>query len=450
MGHATTYYPNRSSVTQPHRKLTEELDAVIALELGHLRHHHTAILLVVAIAPFFLLSWLFSLVPIAFVADHNTTFALPGAILLGGFVSRKVEHSADKAASSMIEDPEASIRMLARLTHLNMLPTRWTGWDVKAMSHPSLDERAAHIAEQFHIPPDRVIQLLQSEPAPAEHYPLPPTLKQSEWARYRHESGARNLVVYLASLALPPIAGSWLVTHTQPIVFWAAVAALTFFIGLLIPRMVMQHHLRKIEHRTRTRSGQSGGQFVGLRPALEPRLYYWHAFWDIGIVDIGGEVLGYSGEQASFQVGASDVHAVRLTASSTGWFEPKAVSFVTSNGPFSFTPIGQQTARSLLQKAQVWLAAPRANNHVELSPPAFPAISSLSPREAVLSAPMLIVLVLVGLSSWAGTAVFAPQWTFMPALISMCSMVGHQLPSIVHRPPRPYGDYGDNARAISR
>ncbi|MBI4891746.1 MAG: M48 family metalloprotease, partial [Acidobacteria bacterium] len=129
-----------------------ELDAIAAHELAHLRHHHHLLILPAVLVPLFLFIALFSAVPWPPLQRYAHFFALLPGICLAGAISRYFERKADRLAASLIPEPAILIRALARITSLNLLPTSWSGWDAQLFSHPSLEQRAAHIASAFHLP----------------------------------------------------------------------------------------------------------------------------------------------------------------------------------------------------------------------------------------------------------------------------------------------------------
>ncbi|MBI5280113.1 MAG: M48 family metalloprotease [Candidatus Solibacter usitatus] len=410
-----------------------ELDAVVAHELGHLRHRHVPLVLLSNIVPIVLFGWLASLAPVPFIALNHILVALPPAILVGGFLSRRIEHAADKAASSTVEDPEVAIRMLARLTKLNLLPARWTGWDVTVMSHPSLEQRAAEIASQFSIPQPRVLELLRVDDAPFEPYSLPPDHLDSAWTAHKQRTSVRNLAIYLACLALPSAAASRLAVSMPVIPIWIAAAALTFCMVLLIPSLVRRWEMPALGRRIRGRLGEAGGSLVALRPTSESRYYGGYPYWDLGVVTFNGSILRYAGEEMSFLLHSSATRAVALTRAAPGWLQSEAVCFDTSYGTFVLSPVGATRTAALLDAAGSWLRAPVGEPAPAVSPLAFPTISSVCPKQAVLNGNMFVVMLLAGLTSLAASALVSGELSWLPPLVAMGAMAAELAPLVTYR-----------------
>ncbi|MBM3812091.1 MAG: hypothetical protein FJW20_10720 [Acidimicrobiia bacterium] len=118
-----------------------ELDAVIAHELGHLRHRHIPILLITGIFPFFLLLWVLRQLPISLSAVQQYLIAIPMAFLVGGWSSQRLE-------------------------------------------------RAEAMGKEFGIPANRIVELLVSSEMNEESYRLPEEQQKSELAKYRQSGGA--------------------------------------------------------------------------------------------------------------------------------------------------------------------------------------------------------------------------------------------------------------------
>ncbi|MBI5083924.1 MAG: M48 family metalloprotease [Acidobacteria bacterium] len=410
-----------------------ELDAVVAHELGHLRHRHVPLVLLANIVPLLLFGWLASLVQIPFIALNYILVGLPPAILTGAFLSRRIERAADKAASATVEDPEVAIRMLARLTQLNLLPSRWTGWDVTVMSHPSLEQRAAEIARQFSIPQPRVLELLRVDDAPFEPYSLPHDHSDSVWDAHKQRVSVRNLAIYLACLALPSAAASQFALTMPDIPIWVAAAVLTFCAILLIPSLVRRCEMPALERRIRGRLGEAGGSLVALRPTSEPRYYGGYPFWDVGVVRFKGSVLYYTGERMSFSLHSSPTFSVSLMRVAPGWLQSEAVSFDTFYGTFVMSPVDVTTPAALLNAARSWLRTYDSEPAPALSPPAFPTISCVGPRQAALNGSILTVMLLAGLTSLAASALVSGELSWLPPLVAMGAMAAELAPLVTYR-----------------
>src|SRR5439155_16354657 len=67
------------------------------------------------------------------------------------FLSRHFEYSADAGAVAITGDPRAAISALFKLAELNMMPTQWSRWSEKWLTHPSSVRRAQAIAKRAAI-----------------------------------------------------------------------------------------------------------------------------------------------------------------------------------------------------------------------------------------------------------------------------------------------------------
>lgn len=131
----------------------KEIESVVAHELGHLRHHHTAwnlgllvLLTAVAVGVGFYLSR--ALHPEGWSAGPRYLFFAGCGLLYAAIVlvstralSRRFEYQADAFALEATRDADALASALRKLMRLNRLPVRWTRAGGRLKSHPGFESR---------------------------------------------------------------------------------------------------------------------------------------------------------------------------------------------------------------------------------------------------------------------------------------------------------------------
>lgn len=182
--------------------------------------------------------------------------------------------------------------------------------------------------------------------------------------------------IYLASVVLPPVAGTWLMPLVPPWLLWPGIAALTWSTSYFIPLQAMLARLRGLERRVRSRLGESGGTFVVLRPSRHPRLYDWQPFWDVGILHLEGSRLRYIGEQIRFEISAREANSVESAVWLPEWEKSNSILLDTSYGFLCLTTLDRGEESALLVEIQAWSAQRGAETPGDLPPPRFPAITT--------------------------------------------------------------------------
>jgi Zn-dependent protease with chaperone function len=146
-----------------------EKDYVIAHELAHvkLRHGRKQLLLVIAIFS--------TLAVLAFLFRQKAETLRPllqVVLMIGPLValydcSRRFEYSADREAVDFTGDPETAIRALANLHHCRELPAAHDRFTELFMTHPTFSRRVQVIADDGHVPRDRLAEILEDSGIPA-------------------------------------------------------------------------------------------------------------------------------------------------------------------------------------------------------------------------------------------------------------------------------------------
>lgn len=140
-----------------------EKDYVIAHELAHvkLKHGRKELLLVVTIfSTMTLLAFLLRQQAEPFRPLLQVVVMI-GPLVALYYCSRRFEYSADKEAVDFTGDPETAIRALANLHRCRELPAARDGFTELFMTHPTFARRIQAIANDGHVPGDRVIDILE-------------------------------------------------------------------------------------------------------------------------------------------------------------------------------------------------------------------------------------------------------------------------------------------------
>ena len=166
-GHLTNAYGTSNAIALTDnlgKYLTKiEKDYVIAHELAHvkLKHGRKELLLIFVIFS--------TMTLLVFLLRQQTgpfrpllqLVAMFGPLVALYYCSRRFEYSADREAIDFTGDPETAIRALANLHHLRELPAAHDRFTELFMTHPTFTRRVQVIANDGHVPADRVSDILQ-------------------------------------------------------------------------------------------------------------------------------------------------------------------------------------------------------------------------------------------------------------------------------------------------
>lgn len=322
-----------------------EVDAIVAHELGHLKHKHAkwrgalgvlagGMLVFYPSIPY---SPFRPLIDIALALAWFWTFY---------FVSRRCEFTADAEGAKLVGDPEALISGLAKTHSLNLMPVQWGKWDEKLLTHPSTVRRANAIARSAGLPIERVPGILQSALSVAQpsadasaRYSLPqaaegaPRVFSTQFKRRLHW---QVYFAFLAGITIVPAAAVWAIRQLGwPMEGWLICCAALFPTALV--SLIFQNFLPFVGHasleRGLRRKVQSqgaeperwGGVFVGLSPGAVPRLYENNYSWDVGFFFLAGDRLCYWGEQIRFALRRDQVASVACGPGIQGWLSGPSI-----------------------------------------------------------------------------------------------------------------------------
>lgn len=228
------YAPGRGQIVVTRDLLTSltrrEVDAILAHELGHLKHNHAGILAGLAAGPVIAACFLYFAVFTEGVRLEPVLLMLLAALLFLP-VSQAFERTADRLAIAYCQDPEAMITALATLTRLNGSPLDWQRSESRLYTHPSTLRRAQAIGQLSGIAPERVQELVGSRLGD-DQYQLPDEVGAStvsqrlqEWRRDLASAVVRAAVVGVpVGLAVVPTTGP--VSWARPVALVAAVCLL--------------------------------------------------------------------------------------------------------------------------------------------------------------------------------------------------------------------------------
>jgi len=302
-----------------------EVDFVLAHELTHLRLKHP-----IKLGQVRVYSWVFALTFLIIFGEFFRSavaarYALVFLILsnVPFFWSRRFEYSADAGAVSATGDPGAAISALFKLSELNMMPTQWSHWREKWLTHPSTLRRAGAIAAKAGIPLEQIPQIALQGAAEAPIYALPPTagpgakLHSSQRTRaIALQLGFALIVVFAFIPSLFSLAAihstaplNWILFAAAPLATLAAFLLLSNYAvrlnrGDLIPSLKKKFMGQGIQ------VDSWNGIFVNFSPAAAPRLYDGNATWDVGYFFLSSDRLCYWGEEIQFALRRNQITAI--------------------------------------------------------------------------------------------------------------------------------------------
>jgi Zn-dependent protease with chaperone function len=304
-----------------------EVDFVLAHELTHLRLKHP-----IKLGQIHLISWI---VAVTFLITFSeflrngvaARYVLVFIILsiVPFFWSRRFEYSADAGAVALTGDPGAAISALFKLSELNMMPTQWSHWREKWLTHPSTVRRANAIAGQAGIPLQQVPQIALQGAAEAPAYAIPATAAPGAKLHTSQRTRAIALKLGFALIALfafIPSLFSFAAVHSTAPVNWllfasaplAALAAFLFISNYSV-RLTRGNIVPSLRQKFADQGIQAdswSGVFVNFSPAAMPLLYDGNGAWDIGYLFLGSDRLCYWGEETRFALRRDQIRAIHL------------------------------------------------------------------------------------------------------------------------------------------
>ncbi len=470
-----------------------ETDAVIAHELGHLKRNHHR-----------LVGWVFTIIFVLLFFGGSVAFAIMHTLwrvaaeaagwggadrlpdLLDGvivilaplgflaalwgqlFVRRRCERSADRAAVALTGDPESAITALVKLSRMNLVPIRWGFWDEQLGTHPATLRRAQAIAAAHAVPPERLDALLRTPSAPvADGYPVPEEMRNPHrlfTAEFKSRQVMLNLLVMLGLFALAPAlwflrleqigwTGTvrWLALGAGPLVVLAVyllAANFTQLSGYGAVRRQLAGRLR----RQGVLAAEAAGEFVGLAPEAQHRLYEGHSVWDVGFLAWDDAGLAYAGDRCRFRIPRDAVTAVAAGDGPPGLLRTAEIRLRWRDGAgrertWRLTALGGTSrlgnstrSRRLRQRLAGWQAGRRSEGGMVLAAddPPRPELDDVRgdhPRQHVQAGGVIFSLTVISLlAAGAATAFGIGGWSTLYApLAASLAFVLAILPMALYR-----------------
>jgi len=390
-----------------------EVDAVMAHEITHLQKHHpqqmaiaSALIGAVGFLACTAAGQLGLPVPFAIAA-----LALAMVALLGFY--RHNEGIADAGAVQLTGDPEATIRGLARLGHVNRLPDEWSHGAGLFLTHPSTAGRARAIGRAAHLSETCIAELLRAGADGEERYELPPLGDRVKVfsTPFKMATASRNGLILIAVTTMTPAfavqlargAGwtsdsMWLVA-LGGLALTFVLLRITLDVVAVRPYAALRRRLFERMQRDDLDVKHHGGAFVGFAPGPVPRVYEGFYDWDIGFLFLQRERLVYVGEETRFTLQRADVEDVTIIPGGPGWIRAPRIlvrwAAGDQSGTFQLRPgevrrvsRGAKAAHGLLRTLRAWQrgeapAAAEDSRLPEAGPPKIGTVTSVSPRAVV-------------------------------------------------------------------
>lgn len=327
-----------------------EVDAVLAHELGHLRHRHLRVrvqLLVPVILGVTVLSVILS-VPLAVLTgglEVDGVVAWGSGLVIGICVlavlaffyllSRRAERVADAASADITQDPEAMISALGTLSRLGLMPTTWSAVTETFTTHPATLRRAQALAVRFGLPFERMRELLENGLGEEVHYSIPRAAVAESRLYTTAWKQATSLRVGMATVfagtGVLVAVGIGVARANLPLgptlivyaVAFALAALLTLELHNLLAAWGYEPLRRKLAAALPAAEAaavaRGEGWFVGFGPASAPRYYDGHASWDVGHLVLAGDAFVYRGDGITFALPRTRIVGARLGIGPPGW-----------------------------------------------------------------------------------------------------------------------------------
>ena len=432
-----------------------EVGAVMAHEIGHLRHRHPEKLMAVLIGV--------ALLPVTLGSAFGIGGAGAGllvALLIAAFISRGFERVADREVTALGENREALVTGLVRVARLSHIPIAWHRSDGWFLTHPSITQRAHDAVRDLGLPAGRASELLAAPTPATERYDIPvasgpsgklfsTSFKQGVLTRLTLLLITTSLVVpALLDLALPPVAGLWA---------WLAGLVLTPLACVAVQNLRAAASLRGLRTALRRRLFAAEGEapvdalLTGLALHSGPRVYEGFANWDLGFTWVAGGRLHYRGEECAFALTPAEVESIETAFGPPAWIRTTVVRIhwrdatgtvralrLTPLESRTLTGIRRWTTR-LFARLRGWHVEARATPPAAVSsPPPDGDVTSSRPDE--LGKPSAFVQFFV-VSALLGVPIAGLLGvSYLPMLATAClSQVVFMWPLMRHREARDSG-----------
>lgn len=444
-----------------------EVDAIVAHELGHLKHNHARSRgLLAGMALGGMIVYL-SVVQTPFLPLLDIAAAVLW-FLAFYFVSRRCEYSADAEGAKLTGDPEGLITGLAKTHSLNLMPVQWGKWGEKLLTHPSTVRRAQAIAKRAGLPAERVPEILQSALVPpsqvddaSTRYSLCETAQGGPRifsTEVKRRAYWRGYAAMLAATAILPAVAVWAI-HACGRTFQGWLICCGAILPAVTAGLILQNFLpfaacARLDRQLRRKAEEQGvypkawgGTFVGISPGAAPKIYEADYSWDMGYLFFTDNSLCYWGEQIQFSLRREQIVSVQLGPGVVGWLKAPSIYLTWRNrnkGEDQTFNLRATSVRSLLQMARAntdllsridrWRSGGEGTqsagaNFRELLPPAFGNITGLTIGRPKLR-PLLWQIVVVGLVAGFASSLFGFPVDFATPIARMTGLVAPETPAV--------------------
>jgi Zn-dependent protease with chaperone function len=424
----------------------QEVDAVIAHELGHLKHRHAGSIGIIFVVGIVLMNIFSSAAGMLLQLDYAFPIGVVLFIVVTRYLSRRFEYTADTHSAYLMGDPRPLISALVKMSRLSLMPMAGSSGFEMILTHPHTANRVDALGRLGNVAKEEWPQLLKSEPA-EDRYDLTSIRAEEDrlfssghkqklfsrggWALIFERillPAAAALVVQAFGLhGLTALAAYLIGTGVTLIVyFWLSNVIPVWGCGVL--KKGFEQKL-KVEGLDCESIGY--GCFVGFSPGPELRIYENNTDWDIGYLFLSGSKLVYVGEQTRFALSRSQVQEISHISETTHWVksqricinwrdpandEAGAFSF-HSNDVASLTDATRKTL-SLSDRIREWKTSPEPSVETlpatlaGLGPPRIGEVTSHSLGDSVTRGKLLVTWLMILVITVAVTAIL--RLSFIP------------------------------------
>jgi Zn-dependent protease with chaperone function len=435
------------------RMSAREVDYVMAHELTHLKLKHPAKLGYAYLGGYFLGTILIPFMPSFFAEQLIFRYALvfAGLTIFPYFFSRRFEYAADAGAVALTGDPRAAISALFKLSELNMMPTQWSHWSEKWLTHPSSLRRARAIAQKAGIAFEEIPAIVREASAETPAYASPSVVVPSSKihsSQYKRSVVSKLTWSLVATLTVVPCLFGLLANrlgafHSLEIAVLIAgiPGAFAAFLVLhnFVPRITHGNLVAPLNKKFSTDGvliGEWGGIHVGFAPSAAPRSFEGTYNWDLGYLFLRSDRICFWGEETQFALLREQITAIKLAPGAPGFRPVKRIFIAWTDSERSTCGVfnigcrmpatvthGNLKTSELAQRLQIWWQTPAP---VRPLPPLLAALHSPEPRSVTSALPgaalkggkMLKELFVMGLLAAITAALFGLPFHLMSFLMS--------------------------------
>jgi Zn-dependent protease with chaperone function len=435
------------------RMSAREVDYVMAHELTHLKLKHPAKLGYAYLGGYFLGTALIPFLPSFFAEQLIFRYAVifAGLTVFPYFFSRRFEYAADAGAVALTGDPRAAISALFKLSELNMMPTQWSHWSEKWLTHPSSMRRAGAIAQRAGIAFEEIPTIVREAAADTPAYVSPAAVAPSNKihsSQYKRSVVSKLTWSLVATLTIVPCLFGLLAKHLSAYHSLQIAALIAGIPGVLAAYFILHNLAPRITHGNLiaplnkkfsddgVRISEWGGIHVGYASSAAPRTFEGTYNWDLGYLFLRSDRICFWGEETQFALLREQITAIKLAPGAPGFHPVKRIFIAWSDserstcGVFNIcyrtpTTVYQANLKTaeLAQRLQIWWQTPAPVRPLppllaNLHSPELPSVTSAIPGSALKGAKMLKELFLMGILAAITAALFGLPFHLIAFLTS--------------------------------